>query len=500
MDQERTLQRILLIDDNPDDRLLAIRELEREFPQVQFIETSNVVDFKQSLGTSQPDLIITDYELNWSTGLEILRLVKDYDSTMPVIMFTNSGTQEIAVAAMKAGLDDYVLKSPRHFIRLSQAVRTVWKNAQTRRRVAQLELQLQFLLNQLDIGVFRSTLTGQLLDVNKGFLQVLRLSSPAEIQSFFQRYLFAGEIDRSSQEQREREVQIPNPNAEPIWLQIKETLIHVNNEDLIDGLVIDITAKKQAETTILQMNQLLERRIQERTDQLAALNRELETFAFSVSHDLQAPVRQIDGFVGFLRQQLEPITDETVEHYLEVISVLANDAGRLIEDLLQFSRMGRTEMQFVSVDMNRLVQETIHQLEAQTQGRNIVWHIQSLPLVEGDQNLLRQVWRNLIENAVKYTRPRSTADISIGSISSKSERVFFVQDNGVGFDSHYHDRLFNIFQRLHSDREFEGTGIGLANVQRIIHRHGGRVWAEGAINAGATFYFSLPQAHPDTVE
>ncbi len=216
-----------------------------------------------------------------------------------------------------------------------------------------------------------------------------------------------------------------------------------------------------------------------------------EAFSYSVSHDLRAPLRHITGFVDLITKGSGEGLDEEGRHYLEVITDSAGKMGNLIDDLLAFSRAGRVEMKRQPVDFNALVSEVVRDFSVEAQGREVEWKIQSLPVVFGDPTLLRQVWANLISNALKFTRPRKHAIIEIGSRDEENRLVFFVKDNGVGFDMRYKNKLFSLFQRLHKSEEFEGTGVGLANVQRIIHRHGGSVWAESVIGEGTTFYFSL---------
>jgi len=238
-------------------------------------------------------------------------------------------------------------------------------------------------------------------------------------------------------------------------------------------------------------NAELQRRIHERTDQLEAANRELEAFAYSVSHDLRAPVRHIDGFADLLDKSTDSSLSEKDRRYLRLIAKSAQQMGQLIDDLLDFSRMGRSEMRSTQVDLQNLLENAIQGLQPEIEGRNILWKKGPLPQVQGDPALLQQVFSNLLFNAIKYTRPRNPAEIEIGHTIEEKEIVIFVRDNGVGFDMQYANKLFGVFQRLHSADEFEGTGIGLANVRRIIVRHGGRTWAEGKVNEGATFYFTL---------
>ena len=267
----------------------------------------------------------------------------------------------------------------------------------------------------------------------------------------------------------------------------------------LEGLVIallyiNVRMRKRAQAKIRTLNAELEDRVQARTRQLELTNRELEAFSYSVSHDLSAPLRNISGFIQLLRKRSNGALDERSERYLVTIMDEAQRLGTLIESLLDFSRLGRAELQKTHIDLNRLVAEVQEQFLLETQGRSIEWQIESLPEVLGDWNLLKQVFANFLSNAIKYTRTRQRATISVGCQSGNSkEVVLFVRDNGVGFNMKHSSKLFGVFQRLHSVKDFEGTGVGLANVQRIIQRHGGRVWVEAEENQGAAFFCSLPR-------
>lgn len=252
----------------------------------------------------------------------------------------------------------------------------------------------------------------------------------------------------------------------------------------------DITVRKRREQEIESLNQELTKR----STELEVINKELEAFAYSVSHDLRAPLRHITGFTELLHNKASTLVDEKSNHYIAMILDSAKRMGNLIDDLLAFSRIGRAETQETQVSLAQLVKEVLIEVRQDTEGRNISWKLGALPDFYGDRSMLKLALVNLISNAIKFTRTRAQAEIEIGSADGdKDDFIFFVRDNGVGFDMKYVRKLFGVFQRLHEPAAFEGTGIGLATVQRIIHRHGGKVWAEGAVDSGATFYFSAPK-------
>lgn len=256
-----------------------------------------------------------------------------------------------------------------------------------------------------------------------------------------------------------------------------------------------VSELEQARREIEKLNQELEERVALRTCELQATNQELEAFTYMVSHDLQAPLRHISSFAKLLQRSREVPLTENNQYYTEQIIGSVTKMASLIKDLLNFSKAGRSALNRVEVDLGQLVREVQGELQADWPGRDIVWEIEELPVVNADCALLRQVLVNLISNALKYTQTRSQTRIHVGTQESGTEHVLFIRDNGVGFDPQQSTRLFQPFQRLHSEQQFSGTGIGLASVARIISRHGGRVWAEGSLGEGACFCFALP--NPD---
>ena len=270
-----------------------------------------------------------------------------------------------------------------------------------------------------------------------------------------------------------------------IYMVDKATLAQCN--------IRDITERKEAAEALRRRNEELEQKSAVRTADLEAVNKELEAFSYSVSHDLRAPLRHISGFVKMLQQNLEDHPDDRTHKYVNTIAEASNKMSMLIDDLLGFSHSGRSEMRKRKVNLNTLVKGVVREIQEDLKERVIRWELYELPEVLGDKSLLRLVFINLVSNAVKFTSTRPQAEIRIGCKDEEDRFTCSVADNGVGFDMKYVKKLFGVFQRLHPQDEFEGTGIGLANVQRIISRHGGRTWAEGSVGEGATFYFTLPR-------
>ncbi len=374
------------------------------------------------------------------------------------------------------------------------------KNAEEELKESQLLFRNLTLVSP--VGIFRTRADGYTTYVNPRWSELSGLS--------FENALGFGWLDAVHLQDRERLTENWNADvnqkqsstAEYRFLKPDGSIVYVIGyavPEIKDGIItgfigsiIDITERKQAEEEIQKLNESLENRVVERTAQLEAANKELESFSYTISHDLRTPLRALDGFANFLLEDYAPKLDDEGKRMLRIIIENANRMGHLIDDLLAFSRLNRYEIQIEEINMEVMAKNTFMELNSGIDNKLIDFQVQNIPAASGDPAMIKQVWLNLVSNAIKYSSKKPARVIEVGYKTEGASVIYFVKDNGDGFNMAYANKMFGVFQRLHTVKDFEGTGIGLAIVKRIIQRHGGNVWAEGKVGEGATFYFTLP--------
>ncbi|WP_224240718.1 ATP-binding protein [Hyalangium gracile] len=527
---------ILLVDDLPAN-LLALEALLAPFGH-RLVQASSGQEALRCALLEDFAVILMDVRLGDMSGIEVTAMLRDRERTRhtPVLLMTAASSDERellegyahgAVDYLRKPLVPEVLRAKvavfvdlyraresvrRHEERLRAQERAALESAH-RERLHHLLIQAPAAISILRgrdlifefVNPLYEKIIGRSIPMGRPLTEVIpELEQDPRSLERLRRVLDTGELyvgtEISSRWDRQGTGRMEESFFNLFYQPVRDEHGHISGVLTFSVEVTEqVLARRKAESLAADLNQLnaeLEHRVRERTAQLQEANRELESFSYSVSHDLRAPLRHITGFAQLLARRAGSKLDEASRGYLDTIISAAQQGGTLIDDLLSFSRMSRAELHKRPVDLRALMEEVRHELEADASGRAVEWRIGALPRVEADPALLRQVVRNLLSNALKYTRPRPRAVIEVGAQPEGEDVEVWVRDNGVGFEMQYVDKLFGVFQRLHTADEFEGTGIGLANVRRIISRHGGRTWAEGLPGQGATFHFSLPRAAP----
>ncbi|MFI5398182.1 MAG: ATP-binding protein [Candidatus Binatia bacterium] len=493
---------VLILEDSPDDAELEASMLAEAGYTCHWERVQTRDEFFACLQEPDYDLILADYSLPAFDGLSALKLLRATGTDVPFILVSGTVGEETAIESLKAGATDYVLKP-----RLSRLIPVVQRALEERRehrqrqqaeaalRASEAKLhlattQMPAVLWTTDVSLRVTSSVGAAVPliepkaephVGSPLYEVFPAADPDSPPIVAHRRALSGQSSTYEQRLNDRVFEV---RVEPL---------RGPDERIVGCLAlgVDITERKHAEDEIRRLNAELEQRVQERTAQLEASNRELEAFSYSVSHDLRAPLRVIESFTKAIEEDCGARLDPQSRHYLDRVRAATERTKQLIADLLQLSRVSRSEMQLQRVDMSQLARTVAVELQQALPTHPVTIVIADAVVATCDARLVRVLLDNLLGNAWKFTSKHAAGHIEFGVTERDGERIYFVRDDGAGFDMRFADQLFQPFKRLHGASDFPGTGIGLATVQRIVHRHGGRVWAEGEVEGGATFYFTL---------
>lgn len=461
---------------------------------------------------TKPDFILMDYSLPDMTAMDLMDVMEQEDMVVPFIVSTGQGDERIAVEMMKRGAFDYLVKDAHFFDYLPTIIARTWQEIQTRRNLAESEKRFKTLFDTMAEGVVYINPEGDFVDVNPAASRIFGFPAEEMLKLNIKEtpWHFMDEngvrfpsgkgpgsrVIETGEPVRNIVVGIYNPSeGVQRWAMENITpLFHPGETQpyLIYATLTDITELRKAQAEVVALNQTLEKKVRERTAQLESVIHELESFSYTVSHDLRAPLRAVTVFSQALMEDYAEKLDVPGQNYLQRIMNNTHRLGELLDDVLKLSYLSRSDLHMEPVNLSEIAAHVADELNDISGDRKIEWLITPGIVVEGDPWLLRLMIHNLVENAWKFTSRHPTARIEFDQMTDEhGSRVIFIRDDGAGFDMTYADKLFGMFQRLHPGNEFDGSGIGLATIQRIIHRHGGRIWAEGAVEKGATFYFTL---------
>jgi PAS domain S-box-containing protein len=485
--------RVLVVEDTPQDMVLINHELRKAGFRFRARRVESREAFLHELEHHPPDIILSDHGIPGFDGFAALAEARNRCPGAPFIFVTGAPREDAVRQTLHSGADDYVLKS--HLNLLGPAVERALREASARTNRYNLEIALQNTEEHLHVltrelsehASFILDAEGRVASWNPGAEQMFGYEPNEILDRPFADIFVSGSgdpqalLDAARRDGRaEVSVSLIRKNNEP--LQVQATIVALPTQPgRVRGFLCLLHDQRKCEG------------MPEQVAKLEAASTEMEKFTHAIALDLQLPLRDIESCSELLVKSAGAQLDQKSQSYLQTISEAAHRMGRLIDDLFTFSRIGQTEIYRLNLSLGDITREVIHDLRQETEGRDVEWVIGDLPEVMGDSVMLWQVMTNLISNALKFTRTKEHARIEVGARDNDREHVFFVRDNGVGFDAQAADRLFGVFQRLHTT-EFEGTGVGLANVRRIIERHGGKVWAEGEAGEGAIFYFTLPKS------
>jgi PAS domain S-box-containing protein len=503
----RAVMKILHLEDHPHDAQLVRSVLAATWPEVEITLVNTAADYAAALARGGYDVILADHTLPSFSGLAALQQAREISPHVPFIFVTGTLDEESSIAAVENGATDYVFKPQlqRLVIVVRRAVRESGEQRELRLSIQSLKRSEEryrkiFAYNPLPMWIVDAA-SHAFLDVNEAAVNHYGYSRE-EFRTMTLTDVVVSPpttppmgtppiTDRERPTTRLR--QHHKKDGTVVDVEVFTLDIDFGGKPARLTLVNDVTESRGAAEKIRRLNAELEQRVQERTARLEAAMKELEAFSYSVSHDLRSPLRGIDGFARALTEDYGSVLDAEGKRLIATIRGETRRMGQLIDDLLAFSRAARQQLDTAPVDMTELARSAFQNLIEAAPERNPGLQLNPLPEAIGDRALLRQVFANLLDNAMKFSARHPAPRIELSGWCDAGENIYCVKDNGVGFDPRMAHKLFGVFQRLHRQEDFVGTGVGLALVQRIVHRHGGRTWAESSVGAGAAFYFSLPE-------
>jgi PAS domain S-box-containing protein len=492
--------RLLILEDNPYDAELMQENLRSAGISFKALHVESGAAFHEALLEFSPGLILSDYDLPGFNGSEALKMAREMCPEVPFILVTGAIGEEMTIQFLTSGATDYVLKN--RMSRLVPAIRRALQEVREKRDRQKAELNFKRLVEQIPAVTYRLAIARG--GAKKSYLYVSPQSESMmgiEPRDFLAdpgilaKKIFAPDADilkkqmkafRQEKNPLSAEYRLVHPDGRTVWVRDEAVLVRDGSGTPLyyQGILTDISRMKEAEEALRRAHDTLELRVRERTE-------ELEAFTYSVSHDLHGPVWMLDNYIEMLLNDHGGKMVPDLADRIGVIRKTVKHMDRLIDDLLSLSRVNRTELSIVPLKLREIVLDAWREISSLNPGREIMFDVGELPSAAGDRNLVRQAVYNLLSNAVKFTGTRKKPAIEVGGYTEGKSSILYVRDNGVGFDMGQYDRLFGLFQRLHGTK-FAGTGVGLTIVQRIVERHGGFIKAEGKVNGGATFLFSLP--------
>jgi PAS domain S-box-containing protein len=489
------LPRVLIIDENANDRALASLVLTGEFGNLELDAVGTATEFSSALAAGRFGIVITEAEFSWSTGLELIRLVRESRPDCPVILFTAEVGEELWSESLRLGVDGYVSKSSAGFVRLPAVVRSVFFQTRRQAVASSRDAPYRRLIEGLPVGVFVATLEGEILEANPAFATMLGLFDPEEAAWTSFPSLFADPAvaedwrNRMATTRSVRNIDIELRRADDslMWSRVSSWMVEDAGSGMrhIQGIV-----EETGDYHVAQQE------LADRTEALARSNNELEQFAYVVSHDLQQPLSVVSSYLEMLGDSIRDRLENEEESYLDRAAASAVRVQEMVDAVLGFARVDSRGGDYVPVDLGAVLEQVKSELWKEITVAKAEITNDSLPTVIVDESQMEQLLQNLVSNALKFSGS-PPAEIHLSAEESESEWTISVRDSGIGIDPEASDRIFVMFQRLHTEKEIPGTGIGLAICKRIIDRHGGRIWVESEQLLGATFYFSIPKQLAD---